>query len=349
MRDKRTVDELTVDELERILAIKKRQDRQQKLQRMERAGRLLNPEAQSAPLPSPIPLAESAVSQPASILPPELERVVNPPPAPRVREVAPRFEDDSPDHPRRNPERSRFWRSFVNQTTLLVEVLAVIGLLYLGYQMLTATTLLQRETANAQALADQQRRDNLPTLAPTPQIRLSQVVLPGGHIFVGGGEAQFNFNEIPEALRSQVAAEIFQPISVRPPRTPETALALSIPTLNVDQTIVQGVDLEALKLGIGQVLNGTQPGDPQGNIVLAGHNDIYGEYFRYLDKLAVGDEFFVRTETQVYSYRVTGTQIVSPNDVQVMNPRDGATATLISCYPYQKNDKRIIVFADRVG
>src|SRR5574337_312358 len=110
MRDKRPVDELTVEELERILAIKKREDRQQKLKRMQRAGRIVASE------PSVPPAASNG------ILPPELERLVSPsvpaaetpaPSAPPVvlREAAPRFEDDAGNFTPKDPEKARFWRS----------------------------------------------------------------------------------------------------------------------------------------------------------------------------------------------------------------------------------------------
>ena len=349
MRDKRPVDELSIEELERILAIRKREERQGKLQRMQRAGRIVPAEA-------PRPVVSAA---PSDALPAAVTRVLAneststpaprpaPPPPPRPMEVAPRFDEDYAAETQ--PERNRFWKSVVNQLLLLVEVAAVGGLLFLGYQMLSATTTLQRETANAAQIADEQRRANLPTLAPTPQIRLSEVVLPGGHTFTASGEAQFNYDEIPVALRPLVQTELIQPITSRPPPTRETALQLSIPKLNIDQTIVQGADWEALKLGIGQVLNGANPGDPEGNVVLSGHNDVYGEYFRYLDQLEVGDQFFVRTETQIYTYQVTSFKTVEPTDVSVLGSRGGATATLISCYPYRVNTKRYIVFAERIS
>lgn len=332
MRDKRPVDELSIEELERILAIRKREERMQKLKRMERAGRLVGTEAAvppvtpttAAPVPTPLVAAPAAVES----------------------SPAPRFEDEI-DGPARS-EQSRFWKTFLNQTLLLVEAAAVIGLVFLGYQMLTATNTLQRETASVQALADEQRKAGLPTLVPTPQIQLSQVVLPGGHRVTASGEVVFNYDEVPESLRYLVGPQMIQ-ISARPPATSETALELNIPKLNLDQTIVQGTDLEALRLGIGQLLNGVNPGDAAGNLVLAGHNDVYGEPFRYLDTLAVGDEFFIRTQTKVFTYRVSETKIVSPNDVYVMDPRGGATVTLISCYPYRVNTQRYIVFADRVS
>jgi sortase A len=111
---------------------------------------------------------------------------------------------------------------------------------------------------------------------------------------------------------------------------------------------VPGVDWEALKQGIGQLPNGVNPGDPSGNLVLAAHNDIYGELFRHLDQLEPGDEFTVQTATRLFTYRVTERRIVAPTDVYVLENRGSATATLISCYPYQVNDKRIVVFAERI-
>ena len=49
MRDKRPVDELSVEELERVLAIKRREERQQRMQRMQRTGRVIEtPEARRA-------------------------------------------------------------------------------------------------------------------------------------------------------------------------------------------------------------------------------------------------------------------------------------------------------------
>ncbi|MBA3873160.1 MAG: class D sortase [Anaerolineae bacterium] len=262
--------------------------------------------------------------------------------------TTPQFEDEH-HSPARTAEKSRFWKNFVNQSMFLVEGLAVVGLLFLGYQMITAQSKLQAETASAQALADQQRNATMPTLAPTPQIQLNAVVLPGGHILKDNGDVQFNINEIPASLRGLVADQIEIPISARPPATIETAVQISIPQINVRHQIVAGVDWEALKLGVGMLMNGVNPGSKQGNLVLSGHNDIYGEVFRDLDKLKVGDQFTVRTQTQEFTYSVTSFKIVEPTDVSVMDARSGATMTLISCYPYKVDNKRYVVFAQRVG
>jgi sortase A len=42
---------------------------------------------------------------------------------------------------------------------------------------------------------------------------------------------------------------------------------------------------------------------------------------------------------------VTGSQIVPPNQVDVMNPTSDPTATLITCHPYRVDNKRYVVFA----
>jgi len=350
MRDKRPVDELSVDELEHILAIRKREERQGKLKRMERAGRVV---------PSDAPKPTAPVWPPATPLTvPETQPAVAAP-QPLTGEVSgmsgsptPQFEDEARvtgDYkpPGANPDR--FWRSFVNQSLLLVEALAIGGLVYLGYQMFTATNSLQKETASAQALAAEQIRATIPTLEPTTQLQLDDFVLPGGHIFTSTGEVRFNYDEVPSNLIGLVQSQILQPVIARPVQTDETAIEIAIPKIGVQQVIVQGTDWEALKLGVGQLLNGAKPGDDTGNLVLSGHDDIYGEVFHHIDQLEAGDEFTVRTKTKVYTYRVTGQQIVDPTDVHILDPRGGATATLISCYPYKVNNKRIAIFAERVS
>jgi sortase A len=100
-----------------------------------------------------------------------------------------------------------------------------------------------------------------------------------------------------------------------------------------------------LKKGVGQHIGSAMPGR-EGNLVLAAHNDIYGEIFRHLDQLEPGDEIHISSERQVYTYVVRETEIVEPTETWVMGATDHASVTLISCYPYLVDNKRIVVFAD---
>lgn len=60
-------------------------------------------------------------------------------------------------------------------------------------------------------------------------------------------------------------------------------------------------------------------------------------------------EFQIQTRSGIYTYRIREQQIVAPDDVHVMNSQNKPMVTLISCYPYRVNNKRIVVFADRIG
>ena len=352
MRDKRPVDELSIEELERVLAIKKREARQGRMAELQRQGRVIEtaPVATvSLPPPvveaSPLPLAK--MEAPAPIIPMGSSAPL------------PQFDDggdgvtfiDSADMKRREAERRRASRRIMDRLLLLVEIAAVIAVVVIGISLLQGVQTLERETAEAQRLAEEQRRAGVPTLEPTPTLRIENFVLPGGHTLDRAtGSAQFNFAEVPAHLAPLVQTQWVQPIINRPPPTRETALNLTIPKLNLSQSIVQGVDWEALKQGIGQLPNGINPSDETGNLVLAAHNDIYGELFRHLDQLEPGDTFTIQTATSLYTYRISEPyRIVLPTDVYVLENRQGATATLISCYPYQVNDKRIVIFADRIS
>ncbi len=298
------------------------------------------PVERAAPAPDPVAAALAALTQPLPPVPVAVESV---PATPHFEEVA-----DRAVSPPRQVKVKR--RRLLDRALLVIEVSAVLLIGVIAVNLVQAIGTLEKETASAQQLADENRRLTIPTVAPTPTIRLENVVLPGGHTFGDNGAPQFNYNEVPAQYNARVQSEWIQPVINRPPQTSETALALIVPKLNnLNGTIVQGVDWEALKQGVGQVPNGVNPGDDYGNVSLAAHNDIYGKLFQHLDQLQPGDTFQIQTRTNVYTYSVTEQRIVAPNEVDVLEPRQGATATLISCYPYQVDNQRIVIFADRIN
>lgn len=364
LRDKRPVDELSIEELERILAIRRREARQMQMERMRKAGRVIDP-VPPALLPV-VDISDENQGQVHEIALPAATPAPAPAGVPKPRTAAPgnglpQFEDgDEIVAVRGNGARGEVYqvvaaeprgaqtrRRLIDRLLLLIEVAAVIGIVVIGANLLGAVQLLERETAEAQAAAEEQRRQSIPTLAPTPTLRLENFVLPGGHI-VQDGLPVFNYSEVPAHLQPLVQSQWIQPVVSRPAPTSETALALLIPKLNINQPIVQGVDWAALQQGVGQLVNGADPGDAIGNVVLAAHNDIYGQIFRYLDQMEVGDQFQIQTQTQIYTYTVTELRFVNPDQVEVLQERGGPTATLISCWPYQVNTQRVVVFADRV-
>ncbi|MGV2437749.1 MAG UNVERIFIED_CONTAM: hypothetical protein LVT10_24955 [Anaerolineae bacterium] len=53
MRDKRRVDELSIEELEQVLAMRKREERGKRLERLKRSGRVIEPDPATVLSPPP--------------------------------------------------------------------------------------------------------------------------------------------------------------------------------------------------------------------------------------------------------------------------------------------------------
>lgn len=338
MPDKRPVDELSIEELERILTIKKREARQNRLKRMRRTGRVIDTAANAPTVSNP--------TQPVD----ESEADVSSEPM-QKRKAVPQFEDaiDMREFKPRSSNAGRIWRIFVDRSLFLVETMAVLGLIGLGLMLFNSLNILQEQTAEIQAAAEAQRSAGIPTIAPTPQLTLANVVLPTGHT-IQNGQPVFNWGEVPENMWGRVANQVMIPPEVaRMPVTDDTPLRVIIPDLNIDQSIVQGIDWDALKAGVGMVPTGAVPRNDTDNVVLAAHNDIYGEIFRYLDQLKPGMAIQIQTRSGVYNYRVREWKTVAPDNVAVMNSQGKPMVTLISCYPYRVDTQRIVVFADRVS
>jgi len=293
----RRPEDLSVEELRRLMLDKRRTSRQQRLERFRRTGRAIDLATE---------LSLDSLEEGRSNTRDESEK------------------QDSVIETGR-PERRRW----MDRILLAVEVIAVLGLV-----VLLATGLNMFLEFNAEFAAALQQ----PTLEPTPLI--TAVVLPSGHTPPNApGGVQPNEAEIPEHLQPLVQSLANIPI---PTSGPEQAVRIQIPAIDVDAPIVQGDGWEQLKKGVGQHIGSANPGQ-NGNLVLAGHNDVYGEVFRYLDQLEPGDEVIIYTQQRQYVYVVTETRIVEPNQVEVMAASSEPTITLISCYPYLVDKKRIVV------
>ena len=329
MNGRKDADDLTVEELEQLLYLKKYGKRRDRLQRLKGERRVVEIAGKPPPNPTPPPLARPQAAPSGA-----LQRY-------KLREAGSENSAREPDATDARPARRLFsWRSLADRLLLLVEIGAVVGFLWALYSLWDTRQDLNQELAavqQAEAVAVA-----LPTATATPVIDL--VVLPGGHKPpVEGrppepGEAGY----IPAHLLPAVNAYEPPPL---PTPGPEQARRIQIPAIGVDSSIYQGQGWEQLKKGVGQYVGSAPPGK-EGNLVLAAHNDIYGEIFRDLDNLAAGDEIIITTERQEYVYVVRESEVVAPTDTWVMGSTAHASTTLISCYPYLVDNKRIVVFAD---
>lgn len=320
-------DNLSITELEQLLYRKKHAARRQRLQRLKEAGRVVEVAGLPAPASQPprLPRPQATPTGAMSHYLLQLEEEVG---------------TDSDPVPVKVDIKKGNGRIWLNRLLFLIEVGAVVGLIVVLLNLWGTQRDLNQELTQVQQ--SQVAELALPTPTAAPLIDL--VVLPTGHRYVDGRSPEpIESGDIPAHLLP--ALQAYQPPPLPTPG-PEQARIIEIPAIGVNAPIVAGVyDWEQLKRGVGYHTGSALPGQI-GNMVLAAHNDIYGEIFRDLSQLSPGDEFTVSTGARSYTYVVTKIEIVEPTDVDVMQPTDHATATLISCYPYRINTQRIVVFAD---
>ncbi len=122
---------------------------------------------------------------------------------------------------------------------------------------------------------------------------------------------------------------------------------IEIASIGVDDIVVAGVSTGDLKRGPGHFPDTPLPGQ-LGNAAIAGHRTTYGQPFRDVDQLRNGDEIKVTTLSGVFVYRVTGQQIVSPSQYEVVATTDPTVAnlTLTSCHPVFTARERIVIFSE---
>ena len=105
---------------------------------------------------------------------------------------------------------------------------------------------------------------------------------------------------------------------------------LSIDKLRLRVPVFDGTDDLTLNRGVGSILGTAKPGEP-GNVGIAGHRD---GFFRGLKDIAVGDVVALTTPGAQATYVVDAIEVVSPETVEVLQPRLAPSLTLVTCYPF---------------
>lgn len=150
-----------------------------------------------------------------------------------------------------------------------------------------------------------------------------------------------------------------EPVAGQPVRLVIPALAMDAP---VQPVSLEPVELNGRNFFQWQVLNGYEAGwhnssallGQPGNTVLNGHHNIYGEVFRDLVNLAIGDEIVVYDPQGPFRYRVSQVELLpeldQPAEVRTANarwiePTADERLTLVTCWPYTGNSHRLVVVA----
>lgn len=240
--------------------------------------------------------------------------------------------------------KRRGWRDNV---LFLVEVAAVLGLIGIIGLGLANLQILNREVAAAirgtQAEASAQPITNV---ASAPALPAGE--LPGSSFppLIAGELPGSSFP--PEALPASIGVNV-QPVAALPLPTPgpQSPTRIVIPSINVDWPVVSGDSWEELKRGVGHSPRSANPGE-RGNMVLSGHNDVFGEVFKDLEALKNGDQVLVYSGGKLFKYEVRAKRIVAPTELSVLNPTRESIVTLITCHPYRVDTHRLVVIAQLI-
>ena len=139
------------------------------------------------------------------------------------------------------------------------------------------------------------------------------------------------------------------------PGNGEAVARIVIPAIKMDEIVVEGTDVDALRKGPGHYPWTPMPGQP-GNASIAGHRTTYGAPFANIGSLRPGDRITVQTAQGEFVYEVLaqdsptkGYLIVSPDRVDLLRDKGNNLLTLTSCHPRFSNRQRIVVQAKLLG
>ncbi|MEE6295933.1 sortase [Georgenia wangjunii] len=146
------------------------------------------------------------------------------------------------------------------------------------------------------------------------------------------------------------------PVADRPAEEGVRVASLRVPRWGEDYEvpITEGITDHILDtMGMGRFPWSEMPGQ-EGNFALAGHRTDASRPLAQIDTLELGDELLVTTDLGTYTYAVSGTEIVTPDQVRVVEPNPatggedpvGRLLTLVSCHPWDSSEFRYIVYAE---
>ena len=146
------------------------------------------------------------------------------------------------------------------------------------------------------------------------------------------------------------------------PEPGEPVFRLRIPSIDLNQIVVEGVGTEDLRKGPGHYPScrpgfslplctefpETYPGE-KGRVVVSGHRTTYGQPFWALNEVEKGDEIEFETKWGDFTYRVTGKEIVRPDSpAVVIQELKQSTVALTTCNPRFSAAERLVVHATLV-
>lgn len=126
----------------------------------------------------------------------------------------------------------------------------------------------------------------------------------------------------------------------------DSSMRLIIPALQLETEIGRSTEPEGLQDKPGLYEFAQLPGTGNVNVSVAGHRDIHGQEFYYLDKLAAGDSLYLVYLDHIYRYEFIDSKVVAPDAWEVIKPQGFSCLTLTTCDPIGTARNRLVVRAE---
>lgn len=125
---------------------------------------------------------------------------------------------------------------------------------------------------------------------------------------------------------------------------------LRIDKLNLLAQVFDNTENGSLYDGVGVIESTDFPSSKPGTTcAIAGHRGGVNEELSFLniDKLEVGDEIKITTKGEVLVYKVTGSEIIEPDDwSKFAREEDKSKLVLMTCHPYPTDKERLLVYSE---
>lgn len=121
---------------------------------------------------------------------------------------------------------------------------------------------------------------------------------------------------------------------------------ITIPKIDLELPIYTGTSEDVLQKGIGHMESSSFPiGGESTHSVLTGHRGLpEAVLFTNLDKLEVGDYFYLHVLDEVLAYQIDQITIALPEETEELEIVTGKDyCTLVTCHPYAVNTHRLLV------
>lgn len=122
---------------------------------------------------------------------------------------------------------------------------------------------------------------------------------------------------------------------------------IKIPSIKLNLPVLEGATEKNLRAAAAHLKETAGFGEV-GNAAVAAHRmRAKGKLFNRLNEVKKGDKVTIETKQGTYTYTVTGTSLVEPTDVSVLNYNNrDKKLTLITCDPVVDPTHRLIVHAE---